>query len=144
MVQLFTDDYTLLRFAKALKARQAVLDEGGSVEDAEAAFRASKDIYDPENPILAGHLEGEPFATLRDQPNLLNLLIEYLEFELHTVRPLQAELAKAKGWFARKRAADLTTKLAPVLEERERLWERYEVMRRLAAFEVRCLEVTRA
>jgi hypothetical protein len=115
MQQLFLDKFSLSRLAKGIQARQTVLDEGGKTEEADTAFKQVAGwTYSPEMSI----------DLLEQTPMINDLLVAVLNAD-HRV-----SVEKNNG------------KVDPVLvEERDNIWQKYEIMRRVVAFEYECLIV---
>jgi len=116
MSELVLDEHTLLAYAKATKARQTVLDTGGTVEQANDAYKKIFVVpYNPEWTISA----------LENFPNLTDLLIELLEIRLNKIAFLQSK----------KRNEDENRQLLEAIEASERNWEKYELLRRMMAYD---------
>jgi hypothetical protein len=124
--QLFVDNYTLLHLARGVKARQAVLDRAGPIAEANAAFDecavvSYESAVDREFDLGLGGLE--------DNPSLNELLILLLEADLRV-----KELKRKK----------IKEGLPQAIIERDDFWERYEVMRRIMAFDHTSLVVRKS
>lgn len=122
MSELILDPYTLLTYARSIKARQTVLDTNGTAAEADAAFKKIFVVpYTPEWTISA----------LEHYPNLNDLLIELLTIRLEKIEVLRSK----------KRTEAENQCFLEAIEASERTWEKYELLRRMMAFDSRSLIV---
>jgi hypothetical protein len=115
MTDIVLDDKNLYYMARGLRARQAILDKRGSLEDANAEFE--KEFWMPYDPNII-------ISAIEEHPNLNEHLILFLEARFK-VKELQ------------KSGKQNEVAHAIVLENKH--FEQFEFLRRMTAFDCRSL-----
>jgi hypothetical protein len=116
MTDIVLDVFTLYQLALALRARHVVLDSDGDVDEANAAYKSVLWMeYNPAETILA----------LEEHPKLNDQLIVLLEARFEMI----------------SRQKSKSNDLPEAQKHYEVLWNRYELLRRLTAYDCRALIV---
>ena len=116
-MSLVVDGYTLLRIATAIRARQAVIENGLGEHGLAAANAAFK------HKMFMDYSENISFRVLEENATIRDKLIEFLEYDLHVVAKLKPK----------------TAAFADAIKKRDELWDNYELLRRMFAFDDRAL-----
>lgn len=115
MTDIVLDDKSIYYMARGLRARQAVLDRHGSLDEANAEFE--NEFWMPYDPKIT-------ISAIEEHPNLNAHLISFLEARF-----------KVKA----ARAANNEDELNQAVKEEAQQFEHFEFLRRMTAFDCKSL-----
>jgi hypothetical protein len=120
--EIILDPYSLLLLARSLKARHDALDIGMTADEADTAF---KKIF------VLPYSQDRTITALEQYPNLNEQLIVLLSIWTSKLVPLKR---KPLGRDGKQQLSDAN-------DEWDREWDKYELLRRLSAYDARSLLV---